>query len=1295
MFEAGRPGWILFSEPIGHDPNDHSGVDYSSYSGRGLGVLCRLNHGYEPEGTLPHSSLYESFARRAANFVATSRGCKIWVIGNEMNYAVERPGIYIDWSRHASRRDGPPEMADPMRRGLAVRFNVLPEQSTEIRTTRGAIISPGEIITPEMYARCYRLCRDAIHRLPGHEDDQVIVGAVAPWNTQTIYPGNPNGDWVFYFRHILEQLGPDHCDGFALHAYTHSADPGSIVSTAKLAPPFQAYHVHFRTYVDFLNAVPANMRHLAAYITETGLAQPWPDRNDGWIQRAYAEIHAWNHGQNAATPNQKVRALILYRWPRLDKWYIAGKGGVEEDFHRALHNDYRWTEASAAVDAEPSERTVERERIQTRREARRTSSRSGAAPLTNAESMDRGEQSQPNPLRLTRSRTRSAELYAEWLECQFPAKLVAGDTVTAQVTVRNAGTLTWTRGSGNPVRMGYHYYRGRRRLSLSPEQELRSDLPAEIPPGETAIVPLRVVLPDQPGNTTIEIDLVQEGVAWFKERKSPVFSRWLTVESPAAIQEAANANRNLPVPLFLDVSASLPRNSSPYARRNLNQIRYIVINHTAAHSSLGLERVAAVHIAAGYPGIAYDFVVDASGQVFRVKEMEYAAQPEQPWSEQGVNVCLAGNFQLAPPPLPQIEATGRLCAWLAQNLGLSADAIVGLGDLIPTQSPGVTFYQTPKWKDVIVRQVQLHLAALGAGALDSSRADELEARVAAGEAKNRQLQMQAEAAVAEQERLRLFNERLQGELVVRQRELEAQRAESGVLRLRVHDRSFELKRDASRYRQRPPGSIHYLAIHHTAMAETTPLHDLAEAQRSEWPGLLYNYVIDSNGEIYQTQPLDEAIVNSEPYLAEAIGIAFAGVFEEAAPSNEQIHSGGQLIAWLMERYPQLTTKSILGVSEFTPATTSPGRQWLQGKCWKDRLLAAVRRASGLVDPSDIELELRSRIGELEEKLAQEECKTQSLSEARQRLDMLNTQLQQEIEQRAQPVVIPFVVPRPALRVITDQLPHHPALHYERRSLSQITHIAVHHTAAPPALSAARIAELYIAADPGRGKEAWPGIGYHYLVNEDGLIEQTNALETVSYHVYRHSVYSVGVCFAGSFMNGRIPTSAQMRAGAHLIAWLMQELKAPLARVWGHREFPENVTICPGSEWMQGNRWRDLLFERIEQVQSGVAIKPVQHYLLLWQRPHPGPMARQELIGALGYLVRFRPTVGFRPEEAKSAEYVTILGGEAGVSLATEKMLLEAGCKVERIEGRNDEEIAQRLNELAQTGRRFVHYDVDF
>lgn len=341
MLNAGRPGWIVFTEGIGHDPQDQGGRDYRAYSQRGLGVICRLNNGYHPEGTIPYRKDYADFARRCANFVAASRGCKIWIIGNEMNYAIERP--------QNGRSMGPEHDTS----GDPSRFSALaPSASADAATdlydepdaadiplpsalVRGVV---EETITPALYAECYRLCREAIHAVPSHEDDQVLIGAVAPWNNQTQYPGNPNGDWVQYFHDILLLLGQDGCDGITLHTYTHQADPNLIRSDAKMNAPFQDRHYEFRAYQDFMQVIPATMRHLPVYITETDQDVPWLDANIGWVQQAYGEIDWWNRQPG----NQQIRALVLYRWPRIDKWYIEGKGGVIADFRQALQHDYRW-----------------------------------------------------------------------------------------------------------------------------------------------------------------------------------------------------------------------------------------------------------------------------------------------------------------------------------------------------------------------------------------------------------------------------------------------------------------------------------------------------------------------------------------------------------------------------------------------------------------------------------------------------------------------------------------------------------------------------------------------------------------------------------------------------------------------------------------------------------------------------------------------------------------------------------------------------------------------------------------
>ncbi|MBV7329072.1 N-acetylmuramoyl-L-alanine amidase [Chloroflexi bacterium TSY] len=1341
ILAAGRTGWVVFTGAVGHNPADRSGIDFREYSERGLGVICRINNGYEPHGTIPHSSLYEAFARRVANFVGTSQGCKIWVIANETNYAVERPGIQIDWSRHPDGRSRNITESDPLRHGLAVRFNVLPDHSDEIRTTRAAIVSQGEMITPELYARCYRLCRDAIHLQPGHEDDEVLIGAVAPWNTQTTYPGNPNGDWVQYFREILEILGPQNCDGFTLHTYTHGPDPNLIASDTKLPSPFQNYHQEFRAYIDFMLAVPPSMRHLPVYITETDQSGPWSDENSGWVQKAYAEIDRWNQQES----NQVIRALCLYRWPRHDLFYIAGKQGVIHDFSEALQAGYRWApeqnqinplsvDQAAAfspslplarpepVKSDPIEGTDLIEAGQSLTESfDAPSARSSDAvtatvgslstPIrqTNTEEKENRSTSphsttpeatleqHPQANQIAQMAEQSLRPYqVEWLDDEFPTQLIAGSTIEATLSIRNIGSLTWNWGGTHPYRLGYHYYRNRRLLPLSRERDLRSDIPHDVAPGESVTLRARIALPEEAGNYTIELDLIHEGVTRFKEQNSRPLTRWLTVESPDVYADLDGNGippdgQTMPVPLFTDVVTRLPRGRVAYARRNLDQIQFIVVSHTGATPQLGIDLIAQTHIQSGYPGIAYTFVIDQSGQIFKVSALEEVAQPDQVWSSEGVNICFAGDFNVEPPSMLQLDAAGRLCAWLTQNLDLSIDSILGLGELTSGSSPGLTFYHGPCWKEILTRQVQLNLAILAAGT-ESDRYQTLRSEMDELDRQKSELESQLQIVQSEREKLRLVNEQLQQENAQLRRDLETipQDIESGI---RIRNIIEQLPRDAELYVERRLSDVEFIVINHTGVDPDTSLKNIAQAHRADWPGLLYDFVIDGQGNIFQSQPLNQVVSTEQPYLSNAVNVAFAGEFSQVVPTDEQLYSGGQLLSWLLGRFPNIPLENIKGIGEFIDHT-SPGRQWIEGQKWKEMLLASVRRATGIYDPNEVEKELRSQLVNIEHQVQILQRDNQAIRDQSMNLESQNQRLQLELNERDETPTV-FRVPEPSMRSVVEQLPRHPSLRYEARALSQISHLAVHHTATPPTVTPQRIAELHVNADPSRGKEAWPGIGYHYFVYPDGLIEQVNPLEIVSYHVYRHNQHSVGIVFAGSFMNGKVPTPAQIRSGAHLLAWLMQELKIPLARVWGHREFPDNMTVCPGNEWSQGNRWRDLLFERIEQVQDGIGLKSIPHYLLFWQRPYPGPLARQDFVNAFNYIERFRPMIGFSVTDAKNAEYVTIVGNESGINAFEERTLRNAGCQVERIAGRDEEETARILSELARLNRRFRDFDVDF
>ena len=1268
MLEAGKPGWVLFAESIGHNPNDRSSKDYTPFSDQGLAVLARLNNGHHPQGTIPHNSDYADFARRCANFVAASQGCHVWIIGNETNYAVERPGSR-NQSEGRSANPAAFAQADPTLRGLPERFNaqrppapVTPSPASGEGRGGGSAPSPasgegrgggnedGEVIAPEMYARCYRLCRDAIHRLPGHEDDRVVVGAVAPWNTDTIYPGNPSGDWIKYFQDILLLLGPSECGGITLHAYTHGSDPGLISDESKLAQ-FPQHHEHFRVYRDFMQAIPHNMRHLPVYITEAGQVAAWEESNRGWVQAAYGEIDGWNR-----TPsNQKIRALILYRWPQIDRWHIEGKQGVIDDFRTALQQDYRWENPGMP---QPETETV------------------------------------PETVTETVPDATGAAYRVQWLQGQLPRPLAAGQTVTFPITVRNTSLRPWTHSGSHPVRLGYRFYQNRQEVVLRPDQQIRSALPRTVQPNETIAFDARVKLPDQPGNYTLQLDLVHEGVTWFADQQSDVLTRWLSIGGeavapqaaaapPPPIQEIPPAPLPLPQsqsqpqsqpaqpirpaapepprpqpptaalqpitsqpqkasrpqsgvpaqpagvaqpltpPTITDISASLPRGSNPWEQRPLSQVRHLIINHTGAPPVVPVQAIAQAHVSRGYPGIAYAFYVSQSGQIFQVSPLEGVVKADEEWSGGGLNICLEGNFDATVPPPAQIEATANLCAWMLQRTGLLPETIIGLRELIQTSSPGHTFLAGPSWKAALVGTV-------------------------------RQLLEAAAPPLTVAAPLRPPTQQ-----------------PNPMPRPPIQDVVANLPRDPSGFFSREAADIQHLVINHTAASPDVTVDAIASAFREKLPGILYQYFISADGQILQTQPLLQVVDGERPYIANAVNIAFAGDFTNDIPTNAQIQAGGQLLAWLMGELPQLSLSSVRGVSEFIPHG-SPGEQWLRGRRWKDLLLNAIAdrlRDEPAAGPGGDNPALQRQIRELQQQ-------NETLLVQTGQLRRENGRLVREIEElRADPNRWQRVAP-PVIHDVSGQLPRHPNLRYEQRRPDAISHLTIHHTAMPPHAGPERIAAIHVEADPERGKEAWPGIGYHFFVHGDGRIDSTQPLENTVYHVAGHNQQTAGIAFAGSFMNGSVPTQPQLRAGARLVAWLLQELKLPMQHVWGHKEFSGNRTACPGSEWTDGRKWRDMLFAEVVRAQSGGDERPVYHYLLI---------GTADFAAAQPYVERFQPAVGFAVEEALHAKFVTIVGGTEGISRQEEDRLRGAGVQVERID---ETDTTRVLGELVQKGQRF-------
>lgn len=946
LTEKGRTGWVLFTEEIGHDPNAHSAPDYRAWSEAGFGVLVRLNNGYFPGGTIPHSRNYDRFARRCANHVADSKGAHIWIIGNEMNHANEQPGVRFE----------------------------------------GGNVIADEWITPERYAACFRKVRAAIKSLPGHDNDQVVLGAVAPYTA--VMPGHQN--WIRYFTDILNLLGAG-LDGIALHAYTHGADPNLIFDETQPWPQFAGLHYHFRAYRDFMKAIPPALRRLPVYITETdqsddgrGRVLPWADVNSGWVRNAYKEINDWN----SAPGNQQIRCLLLYRWGRYDDWHIEGKRGVYEDMQMVAGFGYKW---GAVADTGRPIATA-RDNLNVRQGPGAQYSRVGMLKAGTTvdvvgRSQDNGWLQIPYPNATGRGWVSaqfagvSGNLSAVPVVSALPAQ--PAPPAPARPAAATTDTLNIRRGPGTEFEpigrapagttydiVGRSSDNGWLQIPY-PDAKSRGWISARYTTisGNLNSVPVAGAAPPEPtppqpqppapAPDRIEVDGFTLSGAFleFYRANSQISGKPIsnaTAENNVqtqyfeslALQATASGLRMLtigrelldarrtitqlrrqaaqstpgssyPSQLFgfvlEDVAAALPANSDKqWPRRSISEIGFIIIHHTGASGTLLPADVARLMIGnQDKPGINYHFYITADGTVYQTLPLDALTDHAAGQSRTSAGIALAGNFLGSVPNEAQLSSAGELCAWLMVRLGLSNARIKGMSEIVPTfKSPGDQWLQGIRWKD--------RLLAAADAVLDSLRG---------------RIPLTTTISIPQPPWSDKVN-----------------------TLLTYNKLPANLKRQgpALSYATRTLDSIRTLVIHHGGADAGKSVEQIADYQvktqlktsagqitKQQWPGIGYHFFIDTDGSIVKCQELTTVCYHAGSYNAVSVGICFAGNFTpaNAAPPNDaQLAAGGSLVAYLMDQL-NLDLDAIKGHKELG-ATDCPG-QWTDGFAWRNQLTGTI------------------------------------------------------------------------------------------------------------------------------------------------------------------------------------------------------------------------------------------------------------------------------------------------------------------------------------------------------------------
>lgn len=128
--------------------------------------------------------------------------------------------------------------------------------------------------------------------------------------------------------------------------------------------------------------------------------------------------------------------------------------------------------------------------------------------------------------------------------------------------------------------------------------------------------------------------------------------------------------------------------------------------------------------------------------------------------------------------------------------------------------------------------------------------------------------------------------------------------------------------------------------------------------------------------------------------------------------------------------------------------------------------------------------------------------------------------------------------------------------WDQRELSEVQYLVIHHSGTPTDSPPAQIAGYHVYTNK------WPGIGYHWVVSQTGVISLVGDMRTVRANVKYRNREVVGICLPGDW-TAQTPPLAQLQATKKLVRWLRAGYGWELV---GHKDIadPRSPTACPGA-----------------------------------------------------------------------------------------------------------------------------------
>lgn len=124
------------------------------------------------------------------------------------------------------------------------------------------------------------------------------------------------------------------------------------------------------------------------------------------------------------------------------------------------------------------------------------------------------------------------------------------------------------------------------------------------------------------------------------------------------------------------------------------------------------------------------------------------------------------------------------------------------------------------------------------------------------------------------------------------------------------------------YDTRDLNQIEQIVVHHSASLDGTA-EDFAEwhVRDHGWPGIGYHFVVEKDGSIIMGNPLTNVSYHTQNQNTKSVGIVLSGNFEVEQPTQAQMTSLSNLIAYLRDELPN--ELEVYGHRDFA-ATACPG-----------------------------------------------------------------------------------------------------------------------------------------------------------------------------------------------------------------------------------------------------------------------------------------------------------------------------------------------------------------------------------